>query len=78
MTDERPRNDAWSGVNAGWGIAATLLAGIALWGGAGLLVDKLAGTEHVFLPIGMLIGAGGAVYLVWLKWGRDQGGDQRT
>jgi ATP synthase protein I len=75
MTDGRRSNDSWSGVGAGWGIAATLLAGIALWGGAGLVADRLAGTGHVFLAIGMLVGAGGAIYLVWLKWGKEQGGD---
>jgi F0F1-type ATP synthase assembly protein I len=72
-TDRRPR-DAWSGMGTGWAITSTMIGGIAAWGGLGYLADRLAGTQHVFVPIGFLLGAAGAVYVVWLRYGRGEGG----
>jgi F0F1-type ATP synthase assembly protein I len=67
-------NDAWSGFGTGWAATGTLLAGILVWGGIGWLVDRLAGTEPWFMAIGMLVGAGSGIYLVYVKFGKDQGG----
>jgi ATP synthase protein I len=78
MNREPHAGDAWSGMGAGWGITATMIAGILAWGGLGYLVDRLTGTTHVFLPIGMVIGAAGGVYLVYLRYGKgdvDGGAD---
>jgi F0F1-type ATP synthase assembly protein I len=74
MTSRERRDDAWAGMGTGWAITATMAGGIAAWGGLGYLVDRLVGTEHVFLPIGFVVGAAGAVYLIWLRYGREQGG----
>jgi F0F1-type ATP synthase assembly protein I len=74
MTDGSQRGDAWAGVGAGWNITATMIAGMLLWGGLGYLVDRLAGTAHVFLAAGLIIGAGCGVYLVYLRYGRGEGG----
>jgi F0F1-type ATP synthase assembly protein I len=70
MTAPSEPRDGWSGMGVGWGITATMVAGILVWGGAGYLVDRLAGTGRLFLAIGMLIGAGGATYIVYLRHGR--------
>ncbi len=64
------RNDAWSGIGVGWGITATLLGGILAWGGLGYLADRWLGTEHVFAVVGIFLGAAGAIYLVYLRYGR--------
>ena len=41
-----------------------------IWGGIGWLMSEL--THQTWLmPIGLVIGAGLAVYLVYLKYGRD-------
>jgi F0F1-type ATP synthase assembly protein I len=69
------RNDAWSGMGTGWGITATMLAGIFAWGAVGYLVDRLAGTPHVFAAVGMLLGAVGAIYIVYLRYGKEDRGD---
>jgi hypothetical protein len=61
-----------AGWSTGFGISATILGGIAAWGGIGVLVDWLAHTGKVFTAIGMVVGAVGAIYLVWLKHGRDR------
>lgn len=74
MTDSH-RDDAWSGVGTGWAITSTLVAGILAWGGLGYLVDRLVGTSRVFLAIGMVLGAAGGVYLVYLRYGRGDGGN---
>lgn len=65
------RTDSWSGFGTAWSIIATLLSGILVWGGLGWLIDGLAGTEKVFLPVGMVVGIGGSIYLVYLRHGRD-------
>jgi F0F1-type ATP synthase assembly protein I len=53
-----------------WSIVGYLISGIAIWGGFGYGLDQWLGTSY-FLLIGMLLGAGAAVYLVWLRFGRD-------
>ena len=54
-----------------WAITSTLLAGIVAWGGIGLLADSLLGLRWLFLPIGMILGVAGGIYLVYLRYGRD-------
>ena len=54
-----------------WTIIAELLAAIAVWGLIGWGIDRLLGTEKVFLAIGLVVGAGAGIYLVYLKHGRE-------
>jgi F0F1-type ATP synthase assembly protein I len=68
----------WAGVEAGWAVASTLLAGILVLGGLGYLADRLAGWNHVLLPIGVVVGGGLGIYAVWLQYGRDSDSDDRT
>ena len=75
MTDRRP-DDAWSGLGTGWAIVSTLIAGMLAWGFVGWVIDKLVGTDHVFLAVGIVVGAAGGVYIVYLRYGReDRDGD---
>ena len=53
-----------------WSIVGYLLSGLIIWGGIGFGVDRWLGTNY-FLLVGMLLGAGAAIYLVWLRFGRD-------
>lgn len=69
------RNDAWSGMGIGWTITATLLGGMAVWGGLGFLADRLAGTPSVFTAVGMVLGALGGIYIVYLRYGKGEGND---
>jgi F0F1-type ATP synthase assembly protein I len=46
-----------------------LVAGVIAWGGIGWLVDRLLGTS-AFLPIGIVVGAAGAFYLVYRRYGQ--------
>jgi len=71
MAGGRDRQDAWEGYGKAWSIIGTLLAGLAVWGGIGFLIDRLAGFHGVFLAIGLVVGAIGGVYLVVVRYGRE-------
>jgi len=49
----------------------TLVAGLAVWGGIGFLIDRLTGFHAVFLSIGLVIGAIGGTYLVVARYGKQ-------
>ena len=70
------RSDGWSGAGTAWALTGTLLAGILVWGGVGYLVDRLVGFRWLFLPIGMLVGVSASIYLVYLRYGRDEHHDE--
>ena len=53
-----------------WTVIAYLLSGLMLWGGAGLLLDRWLGTSFLVL-IGMLVGGVGAIYLVYIRYGKS-------
>jgi ATP synthase protein I len=63
-------DDAWQGMGTGWAITSTLIAGMLVLGGLGFLVDRLVGTDSVFLAIGTVVGAGFGTYSVYLRYGR--------
>ncbi len=53
-----------------WSIFGYLLSGLLIWGGVGKLIDKWAGTSLFFLG-GLLVGISSAIYLVWVRFGRQ-------
>ena len=65
------RGNPWSGIGTAWAVTGTLVAGILAWGGIGLLVDYLAGFRWLFLPIGMVLGVSVSIYLVYVRYGRN-------
>lgn len=69
------RDKSWAGLGTGWAITSLILAGILAWGGLGYLVDRLAGTSRIFTAVGFVLGAAGGIYLVYLRYGREGGGD---
>ena len=73
MAGRAPRSDSWSGYNTAWAIIGTLLAGILAWGGIGYVLDRIFDFRWLFLPIGMVLGVGGAIYLVIKRYGTDGG-----
>ncbi len=54
---------------AAWSIVGYLLSGLLFWGGVGWAVDHWLHTRY-FLLAGLLLGAGAAMYLIWLRIGR--------
>ena len=70
--DSRPRpvNPArgGSGADTGWSVIGTMLSGMAVWGGAGWLLDHWLGTR-VFVPVGIIFGMAVSIYVVVVKYG---------
>jgi ATP synthase protein I len=69
--DTRPGAGS-GGSNPGVTITSLILSGMIFYGGVGWLVDRWVGTERVFLPIGVVLGLVAALYLVYVRFGRDQ------
>ena len=53
-----------------WSTFSLLISGLLVWGGAGWLVDRLLGYQALFLPVGMFLGMGAALYVVFTRYGR--------
>jgi F0F1-type ATP synthase assembly protein I len=66
--------DSWNGMGTAWAITSTLVAGILVWGAAGLLLDRLIWARSVFTAIGIVLGAAAGIYLVYLRYGRGDHG----
>ena len=69
-TRPRPAGPArrGSGTDTGWSIIGTMISGMAVWGGAGWLLDRWLDTR-VFLPVGIILGISAAIYLVVKRYG---------
>jgi hypothetical protein len=70
----RPPGNIWEGYSAAWAIIGTLAAGIAVWGGLGYLADWLLGFRGPFFTLGIVLGAAGGIYLVYLRYGKGDDG----
>lgn len=57
----------WGGFGEAWTAVSYLICGIAIWGGAGLGLDRLLGTSPILTVAGMLIGNASGVYLIYLR-----------
>lgn len=65
---------AWAGMGIGWAVVSTLIGGIAVWGGLGYLADRLLGLNpRILTAVGIVLGAGAAIYLVYLRFGKGEG-----
>ena len=56
--------------NAMWSIFGYLLSGLVFWGGIGYGLDQWL-DKGIFTLVGLLVGISGAIYLVWLRFGRE-------
>jgi ATP synthase protein I len=75
VADKPPRrsNGGFNGRSneegAMWSIVGYLISGLIIWGGIGWGVDSWLHT-HYFRLVGLLLGLGSSLYLVWLRYGR--------
>jgi ATP synthase protein I len=67
--DQSSRRDAARGANAGWAVVGYLLAGMAVWGLVGWLVDRWLHLDGKATAVGVVVGAAGGIYLVVRKLG---------
>ena len=72
MAGEPDGGDANGGSAIVWAIVGTLVSGVLVWGGIGYVVDRWLGTDSVFLAIGLVVGAGASMYLVIVRYGKNQ------
>lgn len=70
---ELSRNPGRREEGALWSIFGYLLSGLLVWGGIGYFLDRWLGYDQVFTLVGLLLGMGSALYLVWLRFGRHSG-----
>lgn len=68
--DREDLNHSRNEEGALWSIVGYLLSGLLIWGGIGWGFDQWFNTNY-FLLVGLLLGAGASIYLVWLRFGRD-------
>ena len=71
MADDQPtkRPDDESGANVGWTAVGYLLAGMAVWGFVGWLVDRWLGWHGIATATGAVLGTAGGIYLIFRKLG---------
>ena len=58
------------GEDVAWSALSSLLAGLLLWLGIGWLLDKVFGTGRIFTSIGVFVGFGLGMYIVYVRYGR--------
>ncbi|MFB9905875.1 AtpZ/AtpI family protein [Allokutzneria oryzae] len=69
MSDKTDK-DTQSGKADVWSLISTLLAGPALWGGVGYLIDQAVGGK-TWMILGLLIGFVASFYIVYVRHGRS-------
>jgi F0F1-type ATP synthase assembly protein I len=67
--DEPDESDQRGFADAAWSIPSYLMSGMMVYGGIGWLLDRWLGLSALF-PIGILLGLGLALYLVYVRYGR--------
>jgi ATP synthase protein I len=50
----------------------SLLGGVIVWGGVGLLLDHWLGTGRVLTAVGVVVGSLTGFAIVYLRFGRDE------
>ena len=50
----------------------SLLGGVIVWGGVGLLLDHWLGTGRVWTAVGVVVGSLTGFLIVYLRFGRDE------
>ena len=57
-----------SGAETGYAVIGTMISGMAVWGGAGWLLDQWL-NARVFFPVGIILGMAVAIYVVVVRFG---------
>lgn len=52
-----------------WHAFGLVASGVTVWGGVGWLLSELL-NNTIYLMLGILVGTGAALYLVWVRYGR--------
>ncbi len=68
--DDPTRNFRRKGEADAWAALGLVISGVLVWGGVGYLLSERV-DNRVFLPLGLLVGMGAGLYLVWFRYGRQ-------
>ena len=69
MTADPPDDRGRQGETDAWSAFSLITGGVLFWGVAGWLVSEWLDSS-IFVMLGLLLGMGGGLYLVWLRYGR--------
>lgn len=69
MSADPPDRHGRKQQNDAWGAFGLLVSGVAVWGGVGWLLSSWL-ENRLPLLLGLLVGTGAALYLVWLRYGK--------
>jgi ATP synthase protein I len=69
MSHDSPPDGGRQGQADAWSAFSLVLSGVLVWGGAGWLVSEWL-DNSAFLMLGLLVGTGAALYIVWFRYGR--------
>jgi ATP synthase protein I len=68
--DESSKAFGRKGEADAYGALALVVSGVLVWGGVGFLVSEWLDNQ-VFVMLGLLLGMGAGLYLVWFRYGRQ-------
>ena len=70
MSDDQPERQGRAGEGDAWAAFSLVIGGVLCWGGVGWLLSEWL-DNSIFVMVGLLLGMGGGLYLVWLRYGRS-------
>ncbi len=70
MSADPSDNQGRQGERDAWAALSLVIAGVLVWGGVGWLVAEWL-DQRIFVMLGLLLGMGGGLYAVWLRYGRS-------
>ena len=72
--DGRPMHPALepTGEHVAHSAIGSLVGGVLVWGGVGLLLDRWLGTAPLLAALGVVVGSMAGFLIVYLRFGRDE------
>ncbi len=68
--DRSSKEFARKGEADAYGALGLVVSGVLVWGGVGYLVSEWL-EQKAFVMLGLLLGMGAGLYLVWFRYGRQ-------
>ena len=68
--DDESRDAGRKGEADAYGALGLVISGVLVWGGVGFLLTEWL-DNRLFVLVGLLLGMGAGLYLVWFRYGRQ-------
>ena len=69
-SDDESRDLGRKGEADAYGALGLVISGVLVWGGIGYLLGERFDNQ-LFVLVGLLVGMGAGLYLVWFRYGRQ-------